>query len=267
MATIRTRKRGKTWSYSFEIGKNPETGRRKMKEKGGFATQDEAYDAGVEAYADWKHGNIGLTSDKVLLDDFFKIWLDKRRQPYRQKEGRVLFSTFLVRLSGRRRLRHRLAEYQLDDVDAALHQQRKDHTIADLAPARLRLCLLLCGRAEAVHRILNHGHDLAQQRSRHVLFDVFGHVVDMQCVYDIVSYICPFRHFNHPFLHRLGNNKKYTRAPSCAARIEFDAHPSAPHASIRTCEHGALLLRRETGLSTHDARPLTNEKKQEHLLT
>ena len=88
MATIRTRKRGKTWSYSFEVGKNPETGRRRIKEKGGFATQDEAYDAGVEAYADWKHGNIGLTSDKVLLDDFFKIWLDKRRQPYTQKEGR-----------------------------------------------------------------------------------------------------------------------------------------------------------------------------------
>lgn len=62
MATIRTRKRGKTWSYSFEIGKNPETGRRKMKEKGGFASQDEAYDAGVEAYADWKHGGIGIVT-------------------------------------------------------------------------------------------------------------------------------------------------------------------------------------------------------------
>lgn len=81
MATIRTRKRGKTWSYSFEVGKNPETGRRKMKEKGGFASQDEAYDAGVEAYADWKHGNIGITSDKVLLDDFFKSWLENVVKP------------------------------------------------------------------------------------------------------------------------------------------------------------------------------------------
>lgn len=81
MATIRTRKRGKTWSYSFEVGKNPETGRRKMKEKGGFASQDEAYDAGVEAYADWKHGNIGITSDKVLLDDFFKSWMKNVVKP------------------------------------------------------------------------------------------------------------------------------------------------------------------------------------------
>lgn len=81
MATIRTRKRGKTWSYSFEVGKNPETGRRKMKEKGGYASQDEAYDAGVEAYADWKHGNIGITSSKVILDNFFQSWLEEVVRP------------------------------------------------------------------------------------------------------------------------------------------------------------------------------------------
>lgn len=52
-----------------------------MKEKGGFASQDEAYDAGVEAYADWKHGNIGITSDKVLLDDFFQSWIEKIVKP------------------------------------------------------------------------------------------------------------------------------------------------------------------------------------------
>lgn len=81
MATIRTRKRGKTWSYSFEIGKNPETGRRKMKEKGGFASQDEAYDAGVEAYADWKHGGIGIVSSKVLLCNFFQNWIENVVRP------------------------------------------------------------------------------------------------------------------------------------------------------------------------------------------
>jgi len=44
---IRIRKRGNTYSYSFDISKNP----RRMKEKGGFATEDEAFDAGVAAYA------------------------------------------------------------------------------------------------------------------------------------------------------------------------------------------------------------------------
>ena len=71
MSKIRIRKRGNTYSYSFDISKNP----RRMKEKGGFATEDEAFDAGVKAYADWKSGNIGITSEKVKLRDYLAAWL------------------------------------------------------------------------------------------------------------------------------------------------------------------------------------------------
>ena len=63
---IRIRKRGKTYSYSFDISKHP----RRMKEKEGFATENEAFDAGVKAYADWKSGNIGVTSERVTLQDY-----------------------------------------------------------------------------------------------------------------------------------------------------------------------------------------------------
>ena len=41
MAQVRTRKRGKTFSYIFE--------------------------AGVAAYNDYLHGNIGITSEKITL--------------------------------------------------------------------------------------------------------------------------------------------------------------------------------------------------------
>ena len=74
---IRIRKRGKTFSYSFDISKNP----RRMKEKGGFATEDEAFDAGVKAYADWKSGNIGVTSEKVTLRDYLASWLENVVRP------------------------------------------------------------------------------------------------------------------------------------------------------------------------------------------
>ena len=74
MAKIRTRKRGKTYSYIFEAGKKPD-GKRKVVEKGGFSSVDEAYIAGVQAFNDWKHGSIGITSDKVKLKDFFASWL------------------------------------------------------------------------------------------------------------------------------------------------------------------------------------------------
>lgn len=74
MATVRTRKRGKTYSYIFEAGKTLE-GKRKVVEKGGFPTKEEAYNAGTEAYIDYKHGNIGITSNKLLLSNYLVIWL------------------------------------------------------------------------------------------------------------------------------------------------------------------------------------------------
>lgn len=73
MAGIRTRKRGKTWSYSFEAGNV--NGKRKVIEKGGFASQDDAFDAGVEAYSAWKHGCISVAARKTLLSDFFDQWV------------------------------------------------------------------------------------------------------------------------------------------------------------------------------------------------
>ena len=80
-ATIRTRKRGKTYSYSFDAGKNPTTGRRKMIEKGGYETEQEAYDAGVAAYANWKSGNIGITSERIRLKDYLAAWLENVSRP------------------------------------------------------------------------------------------------------------------------------------------------------------------------------------------
>ena len=74
---IRIRKRGNTYSYSFDISKNP----RRMKEKGGFSTEDEAFDAGVKAYTDWKSGNIGITSDKVKLRNYLASWLENVVRP------------------------------------------------------------------------------------------------------------------------------------------------------------------------------------------
>ena len=74
MAQVRTRKRGKTFSYIFEAGKVD--GKRKVVEKGGFATKTEAYKAGVAAYNDYLHGNIGITSERVTLKDFMSAWLE-----------------------------------------------------------------------------------------------------------------------------------------------------------------------------------------------
>lgn len=74
MARIRTRKRGKTYSYIFEAGQVD--GKRKVVEKGGFPSEEAAFDARVAAYNDWKHGNIGITSERMKLSDYLAVWLE-----------------------------------------------------------------------------------------------------------------------------------------------------------------------------------------------
>jgi integrase len=81
MSKIRTRKRGKTWSYNFDIGTDPVTGKRKMIEKGGFENEDAAYDAGVAAYTSWKHGNISITSEKITVKEYLENWLENASKP------------------------------------------------------------------------------------------------------------------------------------------------------------------------------------------
>lgn len=81
MATIRTRKRGKTFSYSFDAGKHPATGRRRIVERRGFSTEQAAYDAGAAAYAAWKAGNIGITSERVPLRDYLAAWVENVARP------------------------------------------------------------------------------------------------------------------------------------------------------------------------------------------
>ena len=75
MATVRVRKRGKTYSYIFEAGKTAD-GKRRVIEKGGFALKDDAYAAGVAAYTDYRHGNIGITSDRITLRAFCQKWME-----------------------------------------------------------------------------------------------------------------------------------------------------------------------------------------------
>ncbi len=78
MAGIRTRKRGNSYSYIFEAGRD-EDGRRKVVEKGGFKSETEAMDAGMDAYISWKHGDIGITSEKITLIDFIRQYVEMRK--------------------------------------------------------------------------------------------------------------------------------------------------------------------------------------------
>jgi len=64
----------RSYSYIFEAGKVG--GKRKVVEKVGFPTKLAAYKAGVEAYTDWLHDNIEITSESITLADFMTQWFD-----------------------------------------------------------------------------------------------------------------------------------------------------------------------------------------------
>ena len=117
---IRIRKRGNTYSYSFDISKHP----RRMKEKGGFATEDEAFDAGVAAYADWKNGNIGITSERVTLKDYLASWLENVARPNVKRTTYVNYQCAIEK---------RIAPFLGDHILQELHPRHIDGWLKNLA--------------------------------------------------------------------------------------------------------------------------------------
>lgn len=148
MAGIRTRKRGKTWSYSFEAGNI--NGKRKVIEKGGFASQDDAFDAGVEAYSAWKHGCIGVTAKKTLLSDFFDQWVHTIC-PTRVRDSTVYLYDAMVR----NHITPHLGHIALQDLTPLMIDQWASHLMQtdnlSYSSAKTTLAILQAGLKYAVY--------------------------------------------------------------------------------------------------------------------
>ena len=68
------RKRGKTWSYVFDVGKID--GKRKQKEKGGFRTKKEAREKLLIALRDFENAGGTFKEDKISLSEFMDYWVE-----------------------------------------------------------------------------------------------------------------------------------------------------------------------------------------------
>lgn len=82
MNKIRVRKRGSTYYFSFEAGRKPD-GKRRTIERGGFSDEQSAYDAGVQAYTDWRHGEIGITTERISMAEYLDVYLNIRQSELR----------------------------------------------------------------------------------------------------------------------------------------------------------------------------------------
>ena len=69
------RKRGKSWSYTVDIGRDPITNERKQKTKGGFKTKKEAQAACAEIINQFNKG-INVITKKQPLNEYLYEWLN-----------------------------------------------------------------------------------------------------------------------------------------------------------------------------------------------
>lgn len=77
------RKRGNKWSYTVDIGRDTETGKRKQKTKGGFATKKEATAALNDLIYEFNKGTW-IQPRNILVKDFANEWLKNYKHQLRE---------------------------------------------------------------------------------------------------------------------------------------------------------------------------------------
>lgn len=73
MGELRTKKRGKSWEYSFERARVD--GKRKSISKGGFRTKADALAAGTAAKAEYDNAGVVFRPSEISLADYLDFWL------------------------------------------------------------------------------------------------------------------------------------------------------------------------------------------------
>lgn len=74
MGQLRTRKRGKTWEWSFEGAKI--NGQRNPISKGGYRTKADALAAGTQAKAEYDNAGRIFTPSEISMADYFDYWFE-----------------------------------------------------------------------------------------------------------------------------------------------------------------------------------------------
>ena len=73
MGELRTKKRRKSWEYSFECARV--NGKRKSISKGGFRTKADALAAGTAAKAEYDNAGVVFRPSEISLADYLDFWL------------------------------------------------------------------------------------------------------------------------------------------------------------------------------------------------
>lgn len=120
MGELRTRKRGKTWEYSFEGAKIG--GNRKPISKGGFRTKADATAAGTQAKAEYDNTGRTFSPSEISLSDYLDYWLEIH------VKKNLSYNTYLDYESKVRiHIKPKLGMYRLSSIEPDILQQWIDN--------------------------------------------------------------------------------------------------------------------------------------------
>ncbi len=109
-------KRGKTWSYTVDVGIKASTGKRDQATKGGFKTKKEAQTSAATLINELEQGTY-VKEANILFKEFVEEWLELY-----QGTGRVKVSTVRVRKHEYNRLMTYFAHYKMKDITRKMYQ-------------------------------------------------------------------------------------------------------------------------------------------------
>ncbi len=101
-------RRGKTWAYVVDVGRDPATGRRRQRTKGGFATRKAAEQALAEVIRDFGRGTY-VGRDPQTVAEWVERWLPSMASKIRS-------STLRDYEQGLSRVTERLGHVRLQDL-------------------------------------------------------------------------------------------------------------------------------------------------------
>ena len=109
-------KRGKTWSYTVDVGIKASTGNRDQTTKDGFKTKKEAQAAAAALIYELDQGTY-VKETNILFKEFVEEWLELY-----EGTGRVKVSTVRVRKHEYNRLMPFFAHYKMKDITRKMYQ-------------------------------------------------------------------------------------------------------------------------------------------------
>lgn len=110
-----TRKRGKTWSFYFDMGSV--NGKRQKKEKGGFATKKEAEAALAAALNEYNTAGMIFTPSEITVADYLDLWFKQYVQMHCKYTTQINKLTVIEN-----HLKPRFGNYKLKSLTAAAIQ-------------------------------------------------------------------------------------------------------------------------------------------------